>query len=144
MPVSVISVSACRRRRVGSSICWPRSSRPRRSMMTDRIATEGPAGEPAVQGVGRIVGDTHYFPVRVYYEDTDAGGLVFHANYLLYAERARTELLRLGGVEHRRLAAELGVFFAIRRCEIDYRAPARLDDALEVETKITDIRGASM
>ena len=86
----------------------------------------------------------HQFPLRVYYEDTDAGGLVFHANYLRYAERGRTEMLRALGSRHAEIAGDTGVAFAVRRCEIDFRAPARLDDLLEVETRIIDIRGASL
>lgn len=87
---------------------------------------------------------THVFPIRVYYEDTDAGGVVYHANYLKMAERGRTEMLRAGGLDHTRLRAEHGVMFAVRRCEIDYMKPARLDDALEVRTRIAEIRHASV
>lgn len=93
---------------------------------------------------GGMDGAVHRLPVRVYYEDTDAGGLVFHANYLRYAERGRTEMLRALGSRHAEIAGDTGVAFAVRRCEIDFRAPARLDDLLEVETRIIDIRGASM
>jgi acyl-CoA thioester hydrolase len=85
----------------------------------------------------------HRFPIRVYYEDTDAGGIVYHANYLRFAERARTEMLRLLGNSHARLMDEQGVSFAVRRLGIDFVAPAKLDDTLEVETRITDIGGAS-
>lgn len=86
----------------------------------------------------------HVWPVRVYYEDTDAGGIVYHANYLRFAERARTELLRARGIDHRRLHAEHGVAFAVRECAIDYRAPARLDDALEVRTRVLRVGGAAL
>ncbi|WP_448190532.1 tol-pal system-associated acyl-CoA thioesterase [Azospirillum sp. sgz301742] len=85
----------------------------------------------------------HRFPVRVYYEDTDAGNIVYHANYLRFIERARTEMLRLLGWDHTGLLQDQGVSFAVRRCEIDFVAPARLDDTLEVETRIIDIGGAS-
>jgi len=85
----------------------------------------------------------HRYPVRVYYEDTDAGELVYHANYLRFMERARTEMLRLMGFEHLALAQTVGVSFAVRRVEIDFVAPAKLDDRLEVETRITDTGGAS-
>ena len=68
------------------------------------------------------------FPVRVYYEDTDAGGVVYHANYLRYAERARTEFLRAGGVEQREMREAEDFAFVVRRCTVDYRAPAVLDD----------------
>lgn len=80
----------------------------------------------------------------MYYEDTDAGGVVYHANYLKFAERARTELLRLFGLDHPRLAREEGAAFAVRRCAIDYLAPARLDDVLEVRTRLLGLRGASI
>lgn len=74
-------------------------------------------------------------PIRVYYEDTDAGGIVYHANYMKFAERARTEMLRLGGHDHRQLLAEYGLIFVVRYAEVDYRAPARLDDLLEIRTE---------
>ncbi|WP_029010374.1 tol-pal system-associated acyl-CoA thioesterase [Azospirillum halopraeferens] len=86
---------------------------------------------------------THRFPLRVYYEDTDAGGIVYHANYLRFVERARSEMLRRLGLSHGALAGEAGVSFAVRRVKIDFVAPARLEDTLEVETRITDIGGAS-
>lgn len=75
-------------------------------------------------------------PVRVYYEDTDAGGVVYYANYLKYLERARTEWLRAAGWGQTALASDRGLLFAVRSIELDYRAPARLDDALEVEARI--------
>ena len=86
----------------------------------------------------------HVFPVRVYYEDTDAGGIVYHANYLKFAERARTEMLRLLGHDQFDLLAQEEIGFTVRRCEVDYLAPARLDDALEVRTRLIDVRGASL
>lgn len=86
----------------------------------------------------------HRFPVRVYWEDTDASGIVYHASYLRFAERARTELLRQIGLHQAALLAEEGVAFAVRRCEIDYLAPARLDDALEVETRVAVMARASL
>lgn len=87
---------------------------------------------------------THVLPVRVYYEDTDTGGIVYHANYLKFMERGRTSMLRLLGQHHTGLWAEHGVAFAVRRMTIDFVAPARLDDALEVVTRMADIRGASL
>jgi acyl-CoA thioester hydrolase len=93
---------------------------------------------------GRIVDGTHVFPVRVYYEDTDAIGIVYYANYLKWAERARTEMLRVLGADHSRVLEETGVAFAVRRCTVEYDAPARLDDDLEVLSRITDIGGASI
>jgi acyl-CoA thioester hydrolase len=93
---------------------------------------------------GAIVAGEHRLPVRVYYEDTDAGGLVYHANYLRFAERARTEMLRCLGLEHGSLSARLGLAFTVRRCLVDYLAPARLDDRLEVRTGLTRLGGASL
>ncbi len=85
----------------------------------------------------------YVFPVRVYYEDTDAAGVVYYANYLRFAERARTELLRDMGVDHRTLLADDGIMFAVRRCEAEYVKPARLDDLLEVRTRFGGATGAS-
>ena len=84
----------------------------------------------------------HRFPVRVYYEDTDAGGIVYHANYLRFAERARTEWLRAAGFDHPRLLETLGVMFTVRRCDILFLAPARLDDEIRVETRFDRLEGA--
>jgi acyl-CoA thioester hydrolase len=89
-------------------------------------------------------GRIHRFPIRVYYEDTDAAGIVYYANYLKFAERGRTEMLRERGFEHRRIRAEQGLAFVVRRCVIDYHRPARLDDALWVETTIARIGRASL
>jgi acyl-CoA thioester hydrolase len=75
-------------------------------------------------------------PVRVYYEDTDAGGVVYYANYLKFLERARTDWLRALGYEQQRLMDERGILFAVRRVEIDYLAPARFDDALVVDASV--------
>lgn len=89
-------------------------------------------------------GPEHRFPIRVYYEDTDAAGIVYYANYLKFAERARTEMLRAAGIGQRAIHDATGVAFAVRRCSVDYMAPARLDDLLEVRTRITELRGASI
>jgi acyl-CoA thioester hydrolase len=75
-------------------------------------------------------------PVRVYYEDTDAGGVVYYANYLKFLERARTDWLRALGYQQQRLMDERGILFAVRKVEIDYVAPARLDDALVVDATV--------
>ena len=86
----------------------------------------------------------HRFPVRVYYEDTDAAGIVYYANYLKFAERARSEWLReIGGGEAKALKAN-GLLFVVRRCEIDYLQPARLDELLEVSTRVTGFAGATL
>ena len=86
----------------------------------------------------------HRFPVRVYYEDTDAGCIVYHAQYLCFAERARTELLRTAGADHTCLLKEHGGVFAVRRAMVDFRCPARLDDLLVVETGIKRQGGARL
>ena len=88
--------------------------------------------------------DPHSITVRVYYEDTDAAGIVYYANYLKFAERGRTEMLRSLGFGHRRLREESGLAFAVRRCQVDYLEPARLDDALTVETRVARLRGATL
>ena len=93
---------------------------------------------------GLIVAGEHRLPVRVYYEDTDAVGVVYHANYLRFAERARTEMLRCLGLEHGTLSARSGLAFTVRRCLVDYLAPARLDDRLEVRTSLARLGGASL
>jgi len=86
----------------------------------------------------------HELKVRVYYEDTDAGGVVYHARYVAFAERGRSELLRAAGFDHGRLQRETGTAFAVVSMKIDYRAPARLDDLLTVKTRLTRVGGASM
>ncbi len=83
-------------------------------------------------------------PLRVYYEDTDAGGVVYYANYLKFCERARTEWLRRLGVSQHALLEEAGLAFVVRSVQADYLAPARLDDALEVSTRIAALRRASL
>ncbi|HMO30692.1 tol-pal system-associated acyl-CoA thioesterase [Enterovirga sp.] len=88
---------------------------------------------------------THRLPVRVYYEDTDFSGLVYHASYLRFLERGRTEILRAAGVDQSMLHAEgQGLFFAVRRMTIDYLRPARMDDVLTIETATAEVRGATL
>ncbi len=86
----------------------------------------------------------HAWPLRVYYEDTDAAGIVYHASYLRFAERGRTEMLRELGFDHRSLADTHGVVFAVSRCVIDFHRPARLDDLLEVRTRPLAVGGARL
>jgi acyl-CoA thioester hydrolase len=86
----------------------------------------------------------HRHSLRVYYEDTDAGAVVYHANYLRYAERARTEALRDAGIPHAELVERFGLMFMVHRAEIDYQRPARLDDLLVVETETMDVGGATV
>ena len=81
---------------------------------------------------------TFQFPVRVYYEDTDRGGVVYYANYLRFFERARSEWLRSHGVNQERMAEVEGIGFVVARAEIDFRAGARLDDLLAVTVKVVE------
>lgn len=97
-----------------------------------------------MQPVSKVHGQSFILPVRVYYEDTDAAGVVYYANYLRYLERARTEWLRAIGVEHQRLAAEQGIGFVVRSCTIEYLRPARLDDALEIVSRIASLGRAQL
>jgi acyl-CoA thioester hydrolase len=89
-------------------------------------------------------GVTHSMKLRVYYEDTDAAGIVYYANYLKFAERGRTEMMRQLGFAHSAIVEESGVVFTVRRLAADYRLPARLDDALTVETRVGDIGAATL
>lgn len=86
----------------------------------------------------------HICPVRVYYEDTDSEGIVYYANYLKFAERGRTEMLRTAGIVHPTLWETHGVGFAVRSMTADYLKPARLDDALTVHSRLLSLHGASM
>lgn len=86
----------------------------------------------------------HSFAIRVYYEDTDAGGIVYHAGYLRFAERARTEFMRSRGFIHSALLEEHGVLLVVRRMSIDFRMPARLDDLLEVWSLPQSAKGAGL
>lgn len=92
---------------------------------------------------GRFVGTTHHFAVRIYYEDTDLSGIVYHANYLRYMERARSDMLRLAGIDQRAGVEEGTGAYAVTDLHIQYRAPARLDDELIVTSTVEQVRGAS-
>jgi len=90
---------------------------------------------------------THRIPIRVYYEDTDFSGLVYHASHLRFMERGRTELLRELGIHQRALLegeAGGGFFFVVRAMNLDFRRPALMDDLLTVETRVEAIGGASL
>ncbi len=84
------------------------------------------------------------FTYRIYYEDTDAGGVVYYANYLKFFERARTDFLRHLQVSQSELAQKENLVFVVRRCEIDYLTPARLDDLVEVSVEVKEVRAASI
>jgi len=83
------------------------------------------------------------YRLRVYYQDTDAGGIVYHANYLNFAERARAEALRAMGVPHVEMVRQFGVMFVVRRLQIDYQRPARLDEEIRIQTRVIAVGGAS-
>jgi len=100
--------------------------------------------EPPTSGWTDAGRNEHVYPVRVFYEDTDAAGIVYYVNHLKFAERARTEMLRLLGAEQRQMLEDDGLGFTVRRCEVEYLAPARLDDALEVVTTLLSVGGASL
>src|SRR5947209_19034627 len=98
---------------------------------------------------GAIRDGRHHMPVRVYYEDTDFSGIVYHANYLRFMERGRTNYLRLLGADQRALFEEVakeapGFAFVVRSMTIDFRKPARMDDVLEIMTVPLEVKGASI
>ncbi len=94
---------------------------------------------------GKLFEDkTFSFPIRIYYEDTDAGGIVYYANYLKYAERARTEFLRHLGINQEEMLKKEGKGFVVRDCNICYKSPAKLDDALNITCKVSEIKGVSL
>ncbi len=86
----------------------------------------------------------HSHPIRVYFEDTDAGGMAYHATNHRWAERARTEALREAGLPHQELVEREGAILVVRRVEVEYVRPARLDDAVTVETRVLAVRGATL
>lgn len=100
--------------------------------MDSAVASTPPAPEPFA------------WPLRVYWEDTDASGVVYHANYLRWFERARTEWLRARGFDQETLRVRDGVAFTVADLSIRYRRPARLDDALEVRLEVPELRRASL
>jgi len=100
------------------------------------------APSPDLPSAGRFEGRAHLLPVRIYYEDTDFSGLVYHANYLRYFERGRSDFLRLAGVDHSMLLVEAEpTAFAVTHIGLDFLKPARVDDALLVRTFYDRIAG---
>lgn len=93
---------------------------------------------------GRIAQGVHILPVRVHWEDTDAGGIVYHASHLRFMERGRSEMLRVLGIDQTALLANHGINYVVSRIEIDYRAPGRFDMALTVETAVTHMGRARL
>jgi len=92
---------------------------------------------------GAFVNNAHYFALRVYIEDTDLGGVVYHANYLRYLERARSDLLRLIGIDQRAAIESGQGVYAVTEAHVNYRKPARLDDELAVVSRLEEVGGAS-
>jgi acyl-CoA thioester hydrolase len=98
-----------------------------------------------LNGLGHFEGKTHVLPISIYYEDTDLSGVVYHANYLRYMERGRTEFFRLAGISKMAgLEDEEPTAWAIRSITVDYHRPARLDDIIHVRTRLTGLSGARM
>ncbi len=115
--------------------------------MNPQTPDEETAGRASGPSCGRFEGRTHVLPVRVYYQDTDAGGIVYHANYLAFFERARSEMLRLLGIDHAAAWRETEtpderVGLAVAEARLVFRAPAVLDDALVVRTQIRHLGAA--
>ena len=92
---------------------------------------------------GQIADGVHHLDLRVYFEDTDFSGIVYHANYLKFCERGRSDMLRLAGIHHAEFTKQ-GMHFVVRRMECDFRASARIDDVLRVETRLKHATGARL
>ncbi len=91
---------------------------------------------------GEIIGKEHVYPIRIFYEDTDAGGVVYYANYLRFAERARSEFLRFLSSSWAGDMGAIDLAFMVKHCEIEYKQPAKLDEAIEIYTILKDMGGA--
>jgi len=105
------------------------------------MTVDGDAAWPDL--AGRLEEGGHVLPVRVYFEDTDFSGVVYHGAYVHWCERGRSDFLRLLGVRHNELIdADEPAAFVVRRMEFDFRAPARIDDVLEVRTRVQSMRAA--
>ncbi len=102
------------------------------------------ARQISLPGLRELPATAFEMRVRVYYEDTDAGGIVYYANYLRYFERARSDWLRAIGAVHTEIDARDGLLFVVKDLAIDYLAPARLDDELIVDVRVLELRRASM
>jgi acyl-CoA thioester hydrolase len=97
-----------------------------------------------IDGLGRFWGKTHILPLRVYYEDTDLSGVVYHANYLRFMERGRTEVFRSAGVWLARLDEAEPLAWTSRKAALEYHRPARIDDPIEVHTRFSGLTGVRM
>ncbi|HUE63717.1 MAG TPA: YbgC/FadM family acyl-CoA thioesterase [Rhizomicrobium sp.] len=105
---------------------------------------DGLNGNLALKGLGYFEGKVHILPISIYYEDTDLSGMVYHANYLRYMERGRTEFFRLAGISRARLDDEEPTAWTLRRIAVEYFRPARLDDQIAVHSVLTDVSGARL
>jgi acyl-CoA thioester hydrolase len=105
---------------------------------------DAPTGNEALKGLGYFEGKVHILPISIYYEDTDLSGMVYHANYLRYMERGRTEFFRLAGISRARLEDEEPTAWTVRRIAIEYFRPARLDDQLAVHSVLTEVSGVRL
>ena len=97
-----------------------------------------------LKGLGTFDGKTHVLPIAVYYEDTDLSGMVYHANYLRYMERGRTEFFRMAGISRADLEAEEPTAWTLRRIAVEYHRPARLDDQIAVHSQMVSVSGARL
>lgn len=114
--------------------------------MSERAVTHThDATTPETAFAGWFEGNTHVLPVRIYYEDTDTSGLVYHANYLRYFERGRSDFLRMAGIRHLvMLEGESRLAWTLRRIAVEYLRPARVDDLIAVRTRYTEMAGARL
>ncbi len=113
--------------------------------MSEPLTHAHDAATPDVAFSGWFEGRVHVLPVRIYYEDTDTSGIVYHANYLRYCERGRSDFLRMAGVRHLvMLEGETKLVWTLRRIALDYMRPARVDDLLMVRTRYTEWAGARL
>jgi len=97
-----------------------------------------------LKGLGAFSGKTHILPISIYYEDTDLSGMVYHANYLRYMERGRTEFFRMSGISRANLEDEEPTAWTLRRVALEFFRPARLDDQIAVHSVLTEVSGACM
>ena len=113
--------------------------------MSDHLTHTHDGRDPDIAFSGWFEGTTHVLPVRIYYEDTDTSGIVYHANYLRYCERGRSDFLRMAGVRHLvMLEGDQKLVWTLRRISLDYLRPAKVDDLLHVRTRFTVLAGARM
>lgn len=113
--------------------------------MSEKVTHTHDASDPLVAFSGWFEGTTHVLPVRIYYEDTDTSGIVYHANYLRYCERGRSDFLRMAGVRHLvMMEGEHKLVWTLRRITLEYMRPARVDDLLHVRTRYTEMAGARL